>query len=256
MRAHLFFMMNRLGHLLLFSVFLSGSLLWAETLVGTCAEVADGDTLTLLLPDKQVQKLRLYGVDAPEKSQDYGAFAGKRLEEMVKGRELRAEVMSHDRYGRAVVRLYAGKTYINHELVAEGLAWHYEVYAPLDFDLAEAETLAAADKLGLWQHPHPVPPWEFRRGARPAAPNPDGKPFWITDRGKVHNARCKYFGVTQKGHYADACGDAENCNLCGGAQAEKSAWPAWWNVLAIVLFLFLLPLVILRLLLVRNRLNR
>ena len=47
------------------------SLLRAETLVGQCTHVADGDTLTLTLPDKSSEKIRLYGIDAPEKQQEY-----------------------------------------------------------------------------------------------------------------------------------------------------------------------------------------
>lgn len=229
------------------------SLLKAETLEGVCTDVTDGDTLTLVLANDSTEKIRLYGIDAPEKQQDYANEAQQRLAELTMGKQLRADVQNRDRYGRAVAKVYVGETDICRTLVQEGCAWHYVMYAPLDMELAEAETAAELHQSGLWQHPHPVPPWEFRKGARPAVPNEHNLPFWITESGKVHNARCKYFGITQKGHYSDSVSEShKDCNLCGGADGHTApAFPTWWNTILIVLLLGILPLVLLRLLIVR-----
>ena len=74
-----------------------------------------------------------------------------------------------DRYGRLVgVVLLDGKS-VNLELVEAGLAWWYEQYAPDDRQLAEAEAEARAVNRGLWADPDAVPPWEWRRGKKPAS---------------------------------------------------------------------------------------
>lgn len=252
------------GHLMSASVrtvlvfmLLAASGLKAETLVGKCTDIADGDTLTLTLPDKSTEKIRLYGIDAPEKQQDYAEEAKQRLTELTAGKEIRAEVMNRDRYGRAVAKVFTGKTDVCLAMVSGGCAWHYVIYAPLDIELAEAEALASAQKWGLWQHPHPIAPWEFRKGARPAKPNEHNHPYWVTESGRVHNARCKYFGTTQNGHYtAQPQSSATDCNLCGGKESsEHPSFPTWWNILLLVLFLGLLPLILLRLLIIRARKN-
>lgn len=241
------------SRLLSFLLLVCASLLQAETLVGRCTHVADGDTLTLTLPDNSVEKIRLYGMDAPENQQDFAKEARQKLVELTAGKKLRAVVMNRDRYGRAVARVYENNTDVCLAMISEGCAWHYVIYAPLDTELAEAEALASANKLGLWRHPHPVPPWEFRKGVRPAAPNVDRHPYWITDRGKIHNSGCKYFGVTQHGRYSDNPAETcSNCNLCGGMQTRPSpTFPTWWNIILIILMLGILPLVLIRLLLVR-----
>lgn len=232
-------------------------LLCAEVLHGVCSRVSDGDTLILTQPGRQEITIRLHGIDAPEKAQDYGKAAQERLSELVSGKTIRVVTRSTDRYGRVIARVYRDELDINLTLVQEGCAWHYVRYAPHALELAEAETLACAGKAGLWQNPAPIPPWEYRQGARPALPNPDNHPYWISEHNIIHNAQCKYFGVTQRGRYAAEPGsDTSNCRLCNGAAAVASvSYPAWWNLLLLVLFFFLLPLVLIRLLIVRARGN-
>ena len=41
----------------------------AETLTGTVVGVADGDTITVLDANREQRKIRLAGIDAPEKAQ-------------------------------------------------------------------------------------------------------------------------------------------------------------------------------------------
>lgn len=47
----------------------------AEVFSGIVVDVSDGDTITVLTPDEQQVKVRLYGVDCPEKKQPYGGKA-------------------------------------------------------------------------------------------------------------------------------------------------------------------------------------
>ncbi len=240
--------------LILLLLLLMVSLLRAETLRGVCTHVVDGDTLIIQQPGKGNQTIRLYGIDAPETKQPFGESARAHLQDLVLGQPLRAEVRGKDRYGRSIARVYVNSSDINLSLVQEGYAWHYAAYAPNDFDLAEAEALAAANHLGLWQQEKPIAPWEYRKGERPAAPNPHHHPYWVTETGTIHNSHCKYFGVTQKGQYISTpAADAPNCKLCGGATVVEPDFPAWWNILLLALLFFLLPLVLIRLLIVRAR---
>jgi endonuclease YncB( thermonuclease family) len=54
--------------LLLFLLALSGPTAWAEVLEGRVVSVADGDTITLLDSNRQQHRIRLAGIDAPEKA--------------------------------------------------------------------------------------------------------------------------------------------------------------------------------------------
>jgi len=101
----------------------------AETLVGRIVGVADGDTLTLLDANKQVHKIRLSGVDAPEKKQAYGQQSKLSLSNQAYGRQATADCPKRDRYQRAVcVVTVAGKD-VGLQQIHQGLAWWYRAYA-------------------------------------------------------------------------------------------------------------------------------
>ncbi len=142
-----------------------------ETLTGQVVSITDGDTLTVLV-DKTQHKIRLYGIDAPERGQPFGTKARQLAGILAFGRIARVEVMDYDRYGRlvGVVTVPGDKRplVLNHELVRAGLAWHYRKYAPKDKTLAKLEAEARKAKRGLWADPTPTPPWECRQ-RRPEA---------------------------------------------------------------------------------------
>jgi endonuclease YncB( thermonuclease family) len=136
-----------------------------ETVVGRVVSVADGDTLTVLDSQDRQHRIRLYGIDAPEKAQPFGSQAKKSLSGKVFGATVRVDVVDVDRYGRQVGRVYFGNRLINLEQVREGYAWRYTQFdRHHEFDRAEAE--ARRSRRGLWSAPHPIPPWEFRREQR------------------------------------------------------------------------------------------
>lgn len=137
----------------------------AETITGKVVRIADGDTLTLLIDREQI-KVRLYGIDAPEKGQPFGNRAKQALSDMAFGKTARVEVKDTDRYGRTVGRVFVGDVDVNLELVKRGMAWHYVRYAPKDKALAQAERDARTAKRGLWADAKPIPPWEWRKGKR------------------------------------------------------------------------------------------
>jgi micrococcal nuclease len=137
----------------------------AEILTGKVVRIADGDTLTLLVDREQV-KIRLYGIDAPEKAQPFGNRAKQALSELTFGKSVRVEAKGKDKYKRTLGRVFVDDTDVNLELVKRGMAWWYRHYAPKDKELAQAEEEARRAKRGLWADAKPIPPWEWRKGRR------------------------------------------------------------------------------------------
>jgi endonuclease YncB( thermonuclease family) len=93
-------MLFRLTGALLLSLVMSS--VWAEVLVGKVVAVADGDTITVLDDTKVQHKIRLAGIDAPERKQPFGQRARERLSELVFGKTVQVETEKTDRYGRQV----------------------------------------------------------------------------------------------------------------------------------------------------------
>ncbi len=124
--------------------------------------VKDGDTIDLLQGGQTV-KVRLYGVDSPEKNQDYGQKAKDFTSQLAFGKQVRLIAHNKDRYGRTVgtIILPDGRN-LNEELVRNGYAWHYKEYSK-DKNLENLEADARRFKRGLWQDKNPVAPWDFRK---------------------------------------------------------------------------------------------
>ena len=80
----------------------SSSFAETRTLEGTVVKIADGDTITVLDSAKVQHRVRIAGIDAPEKGQAFGNASRKRMSELVAREEVRVEFNKHDRYGRIV----------------------------------------------------------------------------------------------------------------------------------------------------------
>ena len=126
-----------------------------------CEYVMDGDTFK-----SGETRVRLWGIDAPEKGQPYADEARARLKELIEGKAVRLEWKDKDQHSREVAIVYAGSTNINLQMVKEGLAWHYAYFAPDARDLAAAEKAARKKRKGLWADDEPVNPYEFRKRNR------------------------------------------------------------------------------------------
>jgi endonuclease YncB( thermonuclease family) len=185
--------------------------------------IADGDTCTVLTADKQQVKIRLAGIDCPESSQAFGTKAKQALSDKVFGQTVEVKEQNKDRYGRTVADLYVGARWINLEMVTEGWAWHYKAYSK-DPQLAEVEQMARLAKLGLWADKAPVPPWDFRSGAKAPAQTqskvqqvqPAETAYWLnTSSNTRHNSKCKYFKNTKQGRPC-AKDEGKACGTCGG----------------------------------------
>jgi endonuclease YncB( thermonuclease family) len=174
---------------------------YAQTYQGRVIGVSDGDTLTLLTPEKQPIKVRLAEIDAPEKSQAFGQRSKQSLSDLVFGKQVRVEQQDRDRYGRVVGKVYVGSLDVNAEQVRRGMAWVYRKYAK-DRSLFKLEEEARAAKIGLWSNLHAMPPWEYRHGSKSAsrsAPSPDEVP------GKQAKASGYQCGAKNK------CGEMASC---------------------------------------------
>jgi endonuclease YncB( thermonuclease family) len=139
---------------------LSGLPTWQGEVVG----VSDGDTISVMHHGKG-EKVRLYGIDCPEKSQAFGKRAKQFTSDMVFGKTVEVKPVTTDRYGRTIAWVYVNGSSLNEDLLTAGLAWHYKRYSS-ESHLAELEIGARRQKVGLWSDPHAVPPWDFRRHKR------------------------------------------------------------------------------------------
>ncbi len=146
----------------------------AAVIEGRVVAVADGDTLTLLDARKRQHKVRLTGIDAPEKRQPYGDASRQHLAGLVFGREVRARCPKKDRYQRQLCKVEVDGKDANLAQLAAGMAWHYRAYGKdqglFDFTgYALIELEARYRRRGLWADPRPQAPWDFRRARREAA---------------------------------------------------------------------------------------
>jgi endonuclease YncB( thermonuclease family) len=145
----------------------AGQPAFAERIAGRVVGVADGDTLTVLTDHKRQVRVRLAGIDTPERRQPYGTRARQVLSALAFGRSAEVEVEDTDRYGRSVGRVRVGGRDVNAEMVRRGAAWVYVRYNR-DPALVALEAKARVARRGLWALPEAerVPPWEWRAARR------------------------------------------------------------------------------------------
>lgn len=127
--------------------------------------VIDGDTITVQRENGrsgQYEKIRILGIDAPERSQAWGPEAGHELSKLIHSKIVRIEVANTDRYGRTVAKVWLGKSDIGLEMIRRGMAWHYRQYYD-DVNYAKAEKNARAQRLGLWRDATPIEPRLYRK---------------------------------------------------------------------------------------------
>ena len=175
-----------------------------KTVEGRVISVTDGDTLTMLLADKKKLKIRLTGIDAPEKRQSYGAKSKEHLASLVYQKIVKVEYSRVDRYQRTLGKVLMEGIDINLEQVLNGFAWHYKTYAKDQSvrdqnEYSKAEVKAKRNRRGLWQDERPQPPWEFRKGAnRPSSPErkTDYAPIKLSRNGICHEPQTSYYERT------------------------------------------------------------
>lgn len=131
--------------------------------------VTDGDTITVISPGGRSYKrtrVRLWGIDCPEKSQAFGQRAKEFTSGLVFGKQVYLDIRDTDRYGRSVAVVTADGKVVNEELVKAGFAWWYEQYAPGETRLKRYQDEARSARRGLWADGAAEPPWDYRRERR------------------------------------------------------------------------------------------
>lgn len=155
---------------------------YADDFSGKVVSITDGDTIHVLW-EKQEIKVRLWGIDAPEKKQPFGSKAKQHLSDLIFGKVVYVEEKGKAGWERTlgIVHDWKGasvKDYlkqpssglesppvdvtVNEQMVRDGFAWWYESYAKHATNLKDAQEDAKANKRGLWADKNPIPPWEWR----------------------------------------------------------------------------------------------
>ena len=160
--------------------------LYSPALAGTLqvkvVKVVDGDTVTIVDDSGKKHRIRLAGIDAPEKDQPYGDKSTQGLNKLISGRIVTIEYEKRDRYKRIVGKVLVDppgdvfcmaldcvkKIDAGLEQIKSGLAWHYKYYQMEQSEedrrlYSEAELEARIQQIGLWVDEEPIAPWEWRK---------------------------------------------------------------------------------------------
>jgi len=147
------------------------SLVSRSDVSGEVVSVTDGDTIKVLDNKNQEYKIRLTGIDAPEKKQPLSVASKKHLASIIGGKQVFVESSETDRYGRILGKVILDGMDVNLEQVKAGYAWWYRYYAKTqsveDQSKYEAAELSAQEEQqGLWSDPHAINPYDWRKGKR------------------------------------------------------------------------------------------
>lgn len=123
--------------------------------------VLDGDTV-LIKRTKGIAKVRLAGIDAPEKAQPFGETSKRSLANLVAGKQIKIVSVAVDQYGRIVGKINVDDLDVNAEQIRLGMAWEYSRFHNNAALLALQEEAKSVPR-GLWAMSQPTPPWEWRK---------------------------------------------------------------------------------------------
>ncbi len=190
----------------------------SQILTGKVISIADGDTITILDSNYRQTKIRLYGIDTPEKRQAYGKAAKKFTSELAYKQHAKVKVYDIDKYGRSVGVVFVGNTNVNNEIIKAGYGWQYRKYCKASFcdQWLQLEREARNAKMGLWRDKIPVPPWEWRKGKRNSGSKKAPTGRYEATEGLFHgNVKSHVFHSSSCQHY--------NCKNCIQEFSSRSA---------------------------------
>jgi micrococcal nuclease len=227
-------------------------------ILGRVVGVTDGDTIKVLISEKQLLRIRLAFCDAPEKKQAFGARAKQAMSELVFGKDIELRTHAIDRYGRTVAQVLVDAKDVGAEMVRQGMAWVYDRYiteasTEIQDTYRKAQEEAKADKRVLWSDPNAIPPWIFRDLAKahqeqtiasnwieahqkqtdPSTPIPQLAPssasalplnpddVWVnTKSGKYWKPGSAYYAKTKRGEYMSEKEAVQNGYLPANGNGE------------------------------------
>lgn len=161
--------MTGIRPLVLVVLLLAGGAVHGAEFVAKVIAVLDGDTV-LVRRNGSTVKIRLAGIDAPEKTQTFGETSRRSLSGMVLGKQVKISSQATDQYGRMIAHLSVADMDVNAEQIRRGLAWEYSRFHADKVLLALQDEARRAPR-GLWALSNPVPPWEWRK-LHPFSPSP------------------------------------------------------------------------------------
>lgn len=133
-----------------------------ENVTGKVIGIIDGDTYDILLDGNKTVRVRMEGIDAPEKGMPFYKAAKKHLSDLCFRKQVTLKNTSTDKHNRTLAYSYLeDNTELSHEMLKAGLAWHFKKYNS-DSDLAQLETEARNAKIGIWSLENPMTPWDNR----------------------------------------------------------------------------------------------
>jgi endonuclease YncB( thermonuclease family) len=218
----------------------------ARELRGRVVGIADGDTVTVLDTRGERHRVRLTGIDAPERDQPYGEPSRDSLRRMLFERSVRVEYTKKDDGGRILGKVWVQPADCprcpltldtNLAQLTAGAAWWYRHYSdeqsPEDrgrYEFAEQE--ARARRAGLWKQPDPVPPWEWRHSRPPAPPVsstgslPQSSGCRI--KGNINGTGERIYHLPGQQHYEDTQVSTARGErwFCSEAVARAAGWRA------------------------------
>jgi endonuclease YncB( thermonuclease family) len=144
---------------------------YADTITGRVVGIMDGDTIKVLVASNTEYKIRLAGIDAPEKKQAFGQASKKSLSDLLFEKEVKVDWGKRDRYGRTVGKVIVNGVDANLEQVKRGMAWFYKKYQNElslqdRLDYLHDQEAAEKERIGLWADNNPIAPWDFRKATR------------------------------------------------------------------------------------------
>lgn len=138
----------------------------SKELRGKVVAVIDGDTYDVLTVHQQRYRIRMEGIDAPERGMRFYKESKNYLTAVALGKQVSVRWTKTDRSKRLIAFTYLGDgRELSHEMIRMGWAWHFTKYNQ-DRDLAALQRTARLRRLGLWADPNPVAPWDYRKSRR------------------------------------------------------------------------------------------
>jgi len=195
----------------------------SDLIEGQVVTIEDGDTISVMTKERVLHRVRLQAIDAPDDRQPYFEKSRKSLSNLLLRKTVRAVYHSKDSSGRLIATVYQNGRDVGLIQIESGLAWHYKRFsyeqtASARKSYADAQSIAVADRRGLWDDKSPIPPWVFRGDTFSVQ---SAVPVNLANRPPVQNGERKYLLGPRGGcYYVSESGAkvyVKDKTLCGSA---------------------------------------
>ncbi len=179
---------------------LTSSAFAKDYLKGEVEEIINGDTF-IVETERGDVKVKLYGVEAPEKDQEYGRESSKLLKDLIDDEDVKIIPVHATKSGTLIGKVYLDGDYINATMIKAGAAWYDDDHAD-DSKLEKAEKWAKKHEVGIWSHRDPTPPWVYKKNHHIVDDNYD------YDDSRDFSLNINIFGNNRDNHHHDSPHDS------------------------------------------------